>query len=210
MNRPLLLWDFDNTLLRTWLYTKFILTDLAAHLDRSVDDLYRLADKMEERYSLDGLLQVLGLNDQQRTQYTRTALERTRTNGGAFLFPGVDAVVRACAVRYEQGLITRGVESNQRQKFSSTPILHTALALRHFVDPNGSKGELIQATYSDRVVTVVDDNANELLDILARCPQVRCIRMAWPERNPPPHPDDNREWPVARSTDELLAILLTN
>lgn len=203
------LFDLDNTLLRTGMLSTLVLADLAQATGRTVEELYAIADGMEWAYSFQGLLVVLGVDEGRRGTLMSRYNVVMYKEANACLFSGVVEIVHACAAREDVGLLTRGVIHHQRGKVAALTYLHGAFVREHFVPPHAVKGVVILEEYGDTSdVTVVDDNIDDLTGMVLHVPRARLIRMAWPERNPQPHPNDGVRWSVATSAEDLKSLLL--
>lgn len=210
----MILWDLDNTLLRTWLHTQAALEFLATTTGRSAAELYAIADKMETRYSFELLLEAVGFGGSLRDEQVRLYREVIGRVGNDCLFPGVASLVSRCSTAgHTQGLITRGVVGHQQDKFASVTDLHPYINKRHrhFVPSYGNKGEVIASHHGDNGagLVVVDDNPSDLINIHAHAIDAYLIRIRWPERDLfGEHAGDRMLWSVARSIDQLEELLL--
>lgn len=209
----MILWDFDNTLFRTWLHTRLALEHLAKATEQSVGAFYEIADRMETDYSFEGLLEHIGFKGVEREEQMRLYREVGGREANQFLFSGMARVVHRCTVAGNvQGLITRGVIAHQQDKFAAVSDLHGDIIEphRHFVSPHGVKGEVIANIYGNGSgLAVVDDNPEDLKGIRQHAPMAFLLRVRWSERDLfGEHEGDNRLWAVATSTEEILDFLV--
>ncbi len=207
------LFDLDNTLLRTSLLTRLALLDVAPGLGRLPDELYNLANDMEWGYSFPTLLECLHVPKVERAGHLTRYRRSVKGGAGDCLFPGVLKLLQQTSVHNELSLLTRGVETHQRDKFEALTVLHGLMPeeRRHFVPPEGQKSAVILdllVAHREPMV-IVDDNVLELLAIQATLPEfgVTLVRMDWPEREQPPHAADGVLWRVAKSAEELAELL---
>lgn len=207
----MLLFDLDNTLLRTGMLTRLALADLAVATGRSVEDLYAIADKMEWGYTFPGLLGAIGCVGSEHDEHLKRYHTLMRREARGCLYPGAITLVNAFAATTNVGLVTRGVEEHQRGKFACLTELHRAIPehRRHFVTPEQGKGGVVASLLeaSEREVVMVDDNPNDLINIFERAPRTTLVRMAWPDRWFAPSPDDGKKWQVATGMCSLVRIL---
>lgn len=199
-------WDLDRVLLKTDALLQWIVEDLAREIGSTPQ--YVLASIFEVDkggFTWRKLFAYLRLTDRLWDEKVAAYVRHYDERAWDHMAPGALNTVLALSGGCAQVLVTFGQADFQRRKWNGMRPLHPFITAQHFVEPGKSKGAVL-ASYDDGLEPFfVDDSTSWLEDAKRHAPHVRRIRATWIVSGD--HPGDGRDWDVARSPAEALAII---
>lgn len=201
-------WDLDLVLLQTDRLLQWILEDLGRDLGRPPTDVLAAINEVGKNgFTWRKLFAFVGLAERLWTEKEASYERHYDQESWNHASRGVLHVVELLDASCEQVLVTFGQGEFQRRKWNAMRPLHPFLRTQHFVEPGGSKGEVL-ASYADGLESFfVDDSVSWLDDAKLRAPRVWRIRAAWDASTLVDQKGDGRDWDVARTTFEAFSII---
>lgn len=203
--RPQIYLDMDDTFYNWRAMLEPIREDLRqrGYTDEQFDHALEKANA--RGFSFYGFLLLLGLDDR-RAYADSFELDRHISCGMCYTFPSVSSVLYQMSKIADLHLLTFGYKPYQRAKWAGLDRLHQSFTTTNFVYNDRTKGEVIASSeYSEDLVIFCDDNPRELLDVRAKAPWCKCVRMRHRTIPSEDHPCDGIQWAVVHDMHELLA-----
>ncbi len=205
--RPQLFLDMDDTFYN-WRATLEPIREalrVRRHSDERINEAISKANA--QGFSFDRLLQNLNEDERYVREYAREFGLRLGL-GSPYLFSNVFQTLWRISQVMDIELLTYGYRPYQRAKWAGLSRLHSLFHATHFVYNDRTKGEVIVASgRSDAPVFFCDDNPEQLMDVRAKAPWCKCVRMRHRSIPSDDHESDGVEWAVVHDMHELLAWL---